>query len=265
MNDVSPDPSSTKSVLTFGRWKKYVFEFVMLFLAVFLGFVAENARENFAEKQQARELAKSFYEELKSDSIAVASKIQGRLKKEHAIEYMVSFFRDSSLTSSSKALSTNFIWAITVRTPIIFTPRTVVLEQLKSSGSLRYFKNKELRNLIGDLSVAIDYIKTRQEYENSIFYTHIEPIMTTHMDFNFQSQLFKGEQIFDRLAAYESGSEYIPFHLSQPEKLDRQKLVNALGYYHTNGLKSTRLIPFQRYVEVNAATLSELRREFDLE
>lgn len=89
--------------------------------------------------------------------------------------------------------------------------------------------------------------------------------MTTHMDFNFQSQLFKGEQIFDRLAAYESGSEYIPFQLSQPEKLDRQKLVNALGYYHTNGLKSTRLIPFQKYVEVNAATLSELRREFDLE
>ncbi|MBL7840931.1 MAG: hypothetical protein JNJ75_12360 [Cyclobacteriaceae bacterium] len=265
MSDVPPDRSDARSALRFKRWKKYAFEFIMVFLAVFLGFLAENARENFAEKQQARELAKSFYEELKSDSLAVASKIQGRLKKEHAIEYMIGFFRDSSLTSSSKPLSVNFIWAITARTPIIFTPRTVVLEQLKSSGSLRYFRNKELRDLIGDLSVSIDYIKTRQDYENSIFETYMEPIMTKHMDFNFQSQLFKGEQIFDRLDAYESGSEYIPFHLSQVEKLDRQTLINALGYYHTNGLKSTRLIPFKKYVEVNAATLSELRREFNLE
>jgi hypothetical protein len=264
MNDVSPDPSSTKSVLAFGRWKKYVFEFVMLFLAVFFGFLAENVRENFAEKQQARELAKSFYEELKSDSVAVATKVQGRLKKEHAIEYMIAFFRDSSLTSTSKTLSINFIWAVTARTPIIFTPRTVVLEQLRSSGSLRYFKNKELRNLIGDLSVSIDYIKARQEYENAIFQTYMEPIMTRHMDFDFQFELFR-EGIFDRLAEYERSDAYIPFHLSQVEKLDRQAVINALGYYHSNGLKSTRLIPFKNYIDVNAATLRELRKEYDLE
>ncbi len=253
----NPPPTSRK-------WKKYTFEFLMLFLAVFLGSVAENTREDYVEKQQAIELAKSFYEELRNDSIAVAAKLQGRLRKEHAIEYMVTFFRDSSLTSSSKALSINFIWAITARTPIIFTPRTVVLEQLKSSGSLRYFKNQELQKLIGDLSVIIDYIEVRQDYENSIFYTYIEPIMTSHMDFNFQFKLFEGNGIFDRLSAYENSNEYIPFRLSQIEKVDRQAIINVLGYYHTNGLKSTRLIPFKQYMEVNAATLSELRKEYDL-
>ncbi len=262
MSDLqSPTPGAGT---IFRNWRKYAFEFIMLFLAVFLGFVAENARENFAETEQAKELAKSFYEELKNDSVTVATKLQGRIRKEKAIEYMVSFLKDSSLNSTSKSLSVNFIWAITARTPIIFTPRTVVLEQLKSSGSLRYFKNQELQKLIGDLSVTIDYLKARQDYENTIFYTHIEPIMTSHMDFDFETKLFRGNSIFERLAAYDSSPEYIPFHLSQQEKVDRQKYINALGYYYINGLKSTRLIPFEQYIAVNASTLKALRIEYGL-
>ena len=259
----SPKPA-VKPLSLSKNWKKYIVEFILLFVAVFLGFVAENTRENYAEKQQAIELAKSFYEELKNDSIAVAKTVEGRLKKERAIEYMVAFFKDSSLHSTSKALSINFVWAITARTPIIFTPRTVVLEQIKSSGSLRYFKNKELQKLIGDLSVDIDYIKARQEYENSIFSNYMEPIMIRHMDYDFQFKLWQGNGIFDRLAEYESSDEYIPFHLSQIDKIDREAISNALGYYHTNGLKSTRLIPFKKYIEVNAATLSALRKEYQL-
>ncbi len=265
MNESENSEQVIKSFSIIKNWKKYTFEFVMLFLAVFLGFVAENIREDFAEKQQATELAKSFYEELKNDSITVAAKIEGRIKKEKSIKYMISFFKDSSLTTSSKALSINFIHAITARTPIIFTPRTVVMEQLKSSGSLRYFKNEELQKLIGDLSVAIDYILARQDYENAIFNNYIEEIMTSHMDFEFQSKLFSGNGIFDRLQEYENSDEYIPFHLSQIEKIDRQAIVNVLGYYHTNGLLSTRLIPFEQYREVNAGLLKELRREYNLQ
>lgn len=246
------------------KWSRYLFEFLMIFLAVFLGFVAESWRENSVEKQHANALAKSLYEELRNDSIAVAQKIEGRIRKEQAIQYMVAFFRDSSLHGSSKELSVNFIHAITARTPIIFTPRTVVLEQLKSSESLRYFKNHELQRLIGDLSVAIEYIGVRQDYENSIFYTFIEPIMVNHMDYDFQYKLFNGDKIFERLAVYEQGDEYIPFHLSQVEKINRQEVINALGYYHTNGLLSTRLIPFQKYREVNASLLQELRQEYEL-
>ncbi|CAD5266993.1 MULTISPECIES: hypothetical protein [unclassified Imperialibacter] len=245
------------------RWKKYVFEFVLLFLAVFFGFLADNLREEYFERQQANELAKSFYEELKNDSVTVVAKVAGRIKKEQAIEYMVRFFKDSALTSTSKDLSINFLWATTVRTPVIFTPRTVVLEQLKSSGSLRYFKSRELQKLVGDLSVAIDYLMERQALEASVYHEYIEPIMINHMDYDFQYQLLSNG-IFDRMAEYENSDEYIPFHLSQPEKIDRLDITNALGYYHTNNLKSTRMIPFNTYMDVNAAILLALRKEYSL-
>jgi hypothetical protein len=262
--DGAVESTPTKSTKFFsGNLKKYLFEFSLLFLAVFLGFFADSLREENAEKQMAYELAKNFYQELKNDSVTVLSKMNGRIKKERAIEYMVAFLKDSSLQTSSKSLSINFLWATTVRTPVIFTPRTVILEQLKSSGSLRYFKNQRLQQLVGDLFVAIEYIHERQELEGTVYKDYIEPIMINHMDFEFQRKLFS-TGIFDRLASYESSNEYIPFHLSQTENINRVTYMNALSYYHTNNIKSTRMIPFEAYVKVNAELLKELRHEFKL-
>jgi len=257
----SNQPKSTKFISK--NWRKYLFEFGLLFLAVFLGFFADSLREENSEKKQAYELAKSFYEELKNDSVTVLSKMEGRIKKERAIEYMISFLKDSSLQTSSKSLSINFLWATTVRTPVIFTPRTVILEQLKSSGGLRYFKNQRLQQLVGDLFVSIDYILERQELEATVYKDYIEPIMINHMDFEFQRKLFN-TGIFDQLAIYESNDEYIPFHLSQTEDINRIAYINALSYYHTNNIKSTRMIPFEDYVQINASLLKELRHEFNL-
>lgn len=246
-------------------WKKYLFEFLLIFTAVFLGFLADNIRENYGEQQQAIALARSFYEELKNDSITIASKIEGRHQKEKSIRYMVDFFRDSSLASTSKDLSYHFIWAVTARSPITFTPRTIALDQLKSSGALRYFKNDRLRKLAGDLSVVIDFIAVRQQYEASIFENYMEPIMTNHMDYDFQYQLWGNtDNMYERLSQYQKSAEYIPFKLSQTEKINRQALMNELSYYHTNGLFSTRIIAFQQYVTVNAALLKELRTEYGL-
>ena len=56
------------------KWPEYLLEFVMLFLAVFLGFLAENIRENSVERQRAKEYIFSFYEDLKKD-IATFSRI----------------------------------------------------------------------------------------------------------------------------------------------------------------------------------------------
>lgn len=264
--DGAADPPHLKSTKFLSRnFNKYLFEFTLLFLAVFLGFFADSLREENSEKKLAYELAKSFYEELKNDSVTALSKIDGRIKKERAIEYMIAFLKDSSLQTTSKSLSINLLWATTVRTPVIFTPRTVIFEQLKSSGSMRYFKNQRLQQLVGDLSVSIEYINERQELEAAVYKDYIEPIMINHMDFGFQHQLFSDSTgIFDRLARYESSDEYIPFHLSQPERINREAYINALSYYHTNNIKSTRMIPFEDYVRVNAALLKELRNEFQL-
>lgn len=261
MEDTGTHRQADPEKVNDSRIRNYLFEFVLIFLAVFLGFLADSLREENSEKEQAMDLARSFYDELRNDSIAIRSKWDGRLKKEKAIEYLVSFLRDSNLYSTSKSLAINFIWATTARTPVIFTPRTVVLEQLKNSGGLRYFHNQRLEDLVGDLSTEIRYIEDRQALEAQVYKDHIEPIMVRHMDYEFQYRLFVSG-IFNRLAEYERSDEYIPFRLSQIDKIERQPYINALSYYHTNNIRSTRMIPIENYIKVNADLLQELRNEF---
>src|SRR5512138_1964293 len=49
-------------------WKDYFWEFLMLFLAVFCGFLAEYQLEHLIERQRGRQYIFAFYEDLKNDT-----------------------------------------------------------------------------------------------------------------------------------------------------------------------------------------------------
>lgn len=50
------------------KWGEYLLEFFMLFLAVFLGFVAENIREKNIEKGKEKVYMENVLEDLKADT-----------------------------------------------------------------------------------------------------------------------------------------------------------------------------------------------------
>src|SRR5690349_19169791 len=53
------------------NWKSYFWEFLMLFLAVTLGFFVENQREHYIEHLRAREFSKSLIQDLQHDISAI--------------------------------------------------------------------------------------------------------------------------------------------------------------------------------------------------
>jgi hypothetical protein len=55
-----------------------------------------------------------------------------RVKQENALKYLMKYFRDSSFFNISKSFAVNFQYGINFRSPSLFEPRTVVLEQLKN-------------------------------------------------------------------------------------------------------------------------------------
>ena len=57
------------------KWVEYLLEFFMLFLAVTLGFFAENIREHMAEKELEKEYMISMLEDLRSDTPILKSVI----------------------------------------------------------------------------------------------------------------------------------------------------------------------------------------------
>jgi hypothetical protein len=49
-------------------WKSYFWEFLMLFLAVTLGFFVENQREHYVEHQREKTYVSTLYRDLKMDT-----------------------------------------------------------------------------------------------------------------------------------------------------------------------------------------------------
>ncbi|MBS1979424.1 MAG: hypothetical protein JST46_18785 [Bacteroidetes bacterium] len=251
-----PGPSASS-------WRKYAFEFLMLFLAVFLGFVAENFREDYGERQQAAELARNFVGELRNDSIVIAEKYRNRLRKEEALIYLMTYFRDSSLSRVPKEFAVNFFIGVSARTPFVFEARTVVLDQLKNSGSLRFFKSNDIQNLIGDLTVTIRNINDRQEVETNELREFVTPLLIRHFDYDFEVQLGRRDTTlnFKAILDYEKSNEVIPFHFKGLDKFQKEEAINSLGLYY-GSVSSTRKGHFRKYMEVNAKLLAALRKEY---
>ena len=57
------------------KWGEYFLESLMIFLAVFLGFVAENFREHQVEHQREKQYARQLLDDLRADSLFFAKRI----------------------------------------------------------------------------------------------------------------------------------------------------------------------------------------------
>ena len=108
-------------------WKEYLLEGLMIFLAVTLGFFAENFGEHITESSRENEFAKVLYAELKDDSATAANKLASRLEKEKEMDYLSSFFKDSSLTNLPKRVYPAFAISFYLINNYSFEPKDGIL------------------------------------------------------------------------------------------------------------------------------------------
>jgi len=128
------------------KWTHYFWEFLMLFLAVFCGFLAENQREHIVEGHRAKEYAKSLLNDLKEDTAELQDGINHIDFLISAIDSIVSIVSDSHDKTSLPGKFYYYCRLTSFSYPIDWNSST--LSQLIQSGNLRYFKDKELVNKI---------------------------------------------------------------------------------------------------------------------
>ena len=144
------------------KWKEYITEFLMLFLAVSLGFMAENIREGHIEKERSHELVSSFIRDVELNIVFMDSLIQSNkkslLKSDSIALYIVKTKKDIDL---------NLVYEIPVLS-YRYLNNNDTYDQMKSSGSLRYVKDTILlRKMIeySNLSKATEFRSVTQEYD----------------------------------------------------------------------------------------------------
>ncbi len=246
------------------KWTHYFWEFLMLFFAVTLGFFVENQREHYIEDQRAKALANNLYKEIYADSIAVQQKIAIRNKKEEANIYFIKYVKDSSLTDLSSRFYPAFTWAFLQSAQLIFEPNDGILNQLRNSGELRYFKSRELQAAIGQLSVQIANLRSRNEKEYSYIEMYLRPFSIRHYDFSWY-EAFTGQGKFTLLEALNQNRQVpVGGKIINPDKFNRQEAENIASYYMLM-LRGTRQTQYLPYVAINHQLLQILRMKYLLE
>jgi len=126
-------------------WKHYLFEFLMLFLAVTLGFFVENWRDRYLENKREREFMVTLVEDLKSDTSQLSSEILAGKQRESMIDSLIFLLKLPDRSSHGAEI---YYFARNISRPVLFFPNDRTTLQLKNSGSLRMIRNLAVSNKI---------------------------------------------------------------------------------------------------------------------
>ena len=177
--EVHHHPKAIGSHVPQKKWTHYFWEFLMLFLAVTLGFFVENQREHYIENKREKQFIRSLFNDIRSDTANIARIIKARTVKERMLDSLSYMMNSASPGDFTKQIYPYAVHA--GRTlPYRFIPNDGTLQQLKNSGALRLIRNRSVvdsiakydisvRNMLGQYAVEENQIEHYRTAATKIF------------------------------------------------------------------------------------------------
>jgi hypothetical protein len=153
------------------RWKEYFLEFLMIFLAVTLGFLAESLREHISEKDRAEVFAQSLEADFKADTLTLRLLIHYTSEKIEKIDSLDDYINTARNRTNDSLLYNTIIYVIST---FQFDNINGTYEQIKNSGSMRFF-NQALVNNLNSYDATALKLKLMEDWENKFLYERVVP------------------------------------------------------------------------------------------
>ncbi|HKC35917.1 MAG TPA: hypothetical protein VKB95_07630 [Chitinophagaceae bacterium] len=153
------------------KWTHYFWEFLMLFLAVFCGFLAENFREHQLEKTRERQYMQSFIYDLENDTANLNFGFSLKDQRIEAIDSVFLFFESNPdvkiIPGSVFRHMYRTVWDRHYRR------NSTTIDQLRNAGGMRLIRQKN----IADSIAAYDLQWQRAEFWREAYITKQEKIL----------------------------------------------------------------------------------------
>ncbi len=237
------------------KWTHYFWEFLMLFLAVFCGFLAEYQLEHKIEKDRAYEFADLLMDDLKKDTTQLISE----LNQIDFVAPRIDTFRTLAQTKNITDFpgGTWYYYARFTSWYFSFNSNNATIEQLKSSGSLRYFKNKEVINAIAQYDKICRSIIELHNYEQPIINSTIE----------LRNKIFNAAN-FDSVMNFNTPRQKIDSFMKKEIKLmdnSTSKLIELANYCQISVVDySSRKSYYLKALKLANDLLNLLKKEYHL-
>src|SRR5215510_11021112 len=146
------------------KFTHYLWEFLMLFLAVFCGFLAENIREHEIEKVREKQFLRSLVNDIQADIDQLDSLIERRNTRQIKLDSTILLLDPKYVKTLGNDLYFNAIHTGR-RVDITFVPNDGTFQQLKNSGGLRLIHIRRVVDSIMKYDVAVRNLVTLGESE----------------------------------------------------------------------------------------------------
>ncbi|MFZ9388692.1 MAG: hypothetical protein ACO25B_12500 [Chitinophagaceae bacterium] len=159
------------------KWSHYFWEFLMLFLAVFCGFLAEYQLEHKIEKDREKEYIHSLLQDFEYDTLQYGKTVAKIEIKIPFYDSVLHFLKDPGVNGGKLP----FRFYSQTNIEVIYQPLEPTLLQLKGSGNLRLIRKRRVLDsiLIYDSRVngnyrnqtqyVVDFNKRLIETEEKVF------------------------------------------------------------------------------------------------
>ena len=158
-------------------WKEYVLEGLMIFIAVMMGFIAENIREGITNREHVRELVLQLVQDLKHDTV--------QLNRIYHAETEISK-SDGELMDllqlPMKEVKIGRLQELIVKSHNLwpFYPSTGAITAIKNEIHLKQFSSSKMIGLIAGYQGNIDLLHTVQDITLQYQRMYIDPFLVHH-------------------------------------------------------------------------------------
>jgi hypothetical protein len=224
------------------NFKEYFLEFLMIFLAVTLGFFAENLREHFAEERSANRYLQSLKLELQHNKnvfYEADSLYKSRLPIEDSIVKIFKAKKENAdLPTMARIISNS-------RRQYSAPIELSAYNELVNSGGLKYLDNRLLKNSLARYEGLIEDFKTYNTVVNNYMLSAFPGITST-------------EDLSDII---NTKPNHIPFMMPYPElsEKERREITNYYAYHFVRTYADLKNI--DKLIDANNNLLNIIEKE----
>jgi len=165
--------------------KEYLLEGLMIFFAVFMGFIAENIREDIAEHHRAKAYAQTMISDLQADRDSLQSYISYYSYASKNVDSLINLLSKNDIKNiPTGKLYYHGLFGGALRT---FVPNDATFQQLKSTGSLQFF-DKQIARKIEQYDRLLRQLLALQENDHPVF-VEVRKLRAQIFEFQYNYQV----------------------------------------------------------------------------
>jgi hypothetical protein len=158
-------------------WKEYLLEGFMIFIAVMMGFIAENIREAIDNSEHVKQLTTQLVHDLKTDTAQLNKIYREEIKIANSNDSLVALLKQPLPKADTRRIQkqvadSHSLW--------LFHPSAGAIAAIKNELHLKQFSNSGIISYFATYEKDIELLHTSQDVSLQYQRLYLDPFLTQH-------------------------------------------------------------------------------------